>query len=626
MKIFNFGFGKKALKISKTGSKKIAVEPLTESEKRVEEELRKGIVTLKDFLAPTEVNITPHFIQVGEKYAATMFVLVYPRYLNSGWLVPIINFDKEFNLALFIYPMNAQDVLKNLTKQTTRIEAQINEFEEKGYVRDPQLEIALRDIETLRDRLQEGVEKVFQFGCYITVFGDTEKEVKDNFEALKNFLESYLIYAKPALFLEQQGFNSTLATASDELLLTTTMNTSPLSTSFPFISSDLIQENGVLYGINVHNMSLVIFDRFTMENANMVVFGKSGGGKSYFVKLDILRAMMLNAEVIVIDPEDEYEHLAQTIDGQMVRISLATPFHINAFDIPPQIKGEDYRAVFQSHMIELLGFFKLIFGGMTAEEESIIDRAIRETYQVKGFNIDSIDEVKNLTPPKLEDFYEILSGIKGSESLVLKLEKFTKGIYSSFLNNYTNVELNKRFVVFNIRDLEEELKPIAMYLVLNFIWRRVRSNIRRRLLVVDEAWILMKTEDGASFMYSVAKRARKYYLGLTTITQDVEDFLTSRFGKAIVTNSSIQFLLKQSPAEIDLVKEVFKLTEEEKFFLLETGVGEGLFIAGLKHIALRVLASYSEDQMITTDPRQLLQIEKAKEELAKEDKFQILNN
>lgn len=612
--MFNI-FSKKS-DLKKTKNHK-SLDSFTSDDRKLEKELSRGIVTLKDFLSPPEIKIDPRFMQVGEKFLATMFILVYPRYLNTGWLIPIINFDKEFNLALFLYPMNAADVLKNLTKQTARIEAQISEFEEKGYVRDPQLEIALRDIETLRDRLQEGTEKIFQFGCYITIFAETEKELKDNFESFKNLLESYLIYAKPTLFLEEQGFNATLPIATDPLLLTTTMNTAPLSTSFPFISADLVQDKGVLYGMNIHNLSLVIFDRFSMENANMVIFGKSGAGKSYFIKLDILRAMMLGTEVIVIDPENEYEHLAETIDGQMVKISLASPFHINPFDIPPKIKGEDYKGVFQSHMIELLGFFKLLLGGLNPEEESIIDRTIRETYQIKGFNIESgEEEAKDLTVPKLEDFYEVLSGIKGSDSLLLKLEKFTKGIYSTFLNNYTNVELNKRLVIFNIRDLEEELKPIAMYLVLNFIWRRIRSQIKKRILVVDEAWLLMKSDDGASFMYSVAKRARKYYLGLNTITQDVEDFLTSRFGKAIVTNSSIQFLLKQSPAEIDLIKDVFKLTEEEKFFLLETGVGEGLFLAGLKHIALRVLASYSEDQMITTDPRQLIEIEKAKEELA----------
>lgn len=604
-------------KINKASSFKN--EALVAQEKKVEEELSKGIVALRDFLAPAEINIRSNFIQVEDKFSATMFILAYPRYLNSGWLAPIINYDREFNISLFIYPMDVAQVLKVLTKQTARIEAQITEFEEKGYVRDPQLEIALRDIETLRDRLQEGTERIFQLGCYITVFDDTETKLKENFDELKNILESYLIYAKPTLFLQEQGFNATLPLASDSLLLTTTMNTAPLSTSFPFISSDLVQDSGVLYGVNSQNLSLIIFDRFSMENANMVVFGKSGSGKSYFVKLDILRAMMLGTEVIVIDPENEYEHLAQTVDGQIVKISLASPFHINVFDIPPKIKGEDYKAVVQSHMLELLGFFKLLFGGMTPEEESIIDRAIRETYRLKGFDIESVEEAKQLIPPKMEDLYEVLSGIKGSESLLLKLDKFTKGIYSSFLNNYTNVELGKRLVVFNIRDLEDELKPLAMYLVLNFIWRKVRSSIKKRILVVDEAWILMKTDEGASFMYSVAKRARKYYLGLTTITQDVEDFLTSRLGKAIVTNSSVQFLLKQSPAEIDLVKEVFKLTDEEKFFLLETGVGEGLFIAGLKHIALRVLASYSEDQVITTDPRQLIEIEKAKEEMASED-------
>lgn len=609
-----FNFFKKQKKSKKTKDKD-SFEGLTKEELRIQKELEKGITTLRDFLAPPEVKITPHWLQISEKYAKTMFILTYPRYLNSGWLEPIINFSKEFNIGLFIYPIDAGKIIKVLTKQTARIEAQIQELEEKGYVRDPQLEIALRDIETLRDRLQEGTEKMFQFGVYITVFGNSEKECTDNFNLLKNLLESYLIYAKPTLYLEEQGFLATLPLSTDQIMTTNTMNTSPLSTSFPFLSSDLIQEKGILYGINSNNLSLVIFDRFDMENANMVVFGKSGAGKSYFVKLDILRGLMLGTEVIVIDPENEYEHLAQAIDGEMIKISLASPFHINPFDLPPKIKGEDYKALIQSHLIELLGFFKILLGGLSPEEESLMDRAIRETYQIKGVNLETGEGVEDLVPPKLDDLYEVLSGIKGADSLMLKLEKFTKGIYSTFLNNYTNVELNKRFVVFNIRDLEEELKPIAMYLVLNFIWRKIRSKIKRRTLVVDEAWLLMKSDDGASFLYSVAKRARKYYLGLTTITQDVEDFLHSRFGKAIVTNSSVQFLLKQSPAEVDMVKEVFKLTEEEKFFLLETSVGEGLFIAGRKHIPLKVIASYSEDQIITTDPKQLLEIERAKEEL-----------
>ena len=569
---------------------------------------------LDEQLAPSVVTITANEIQVGTRLARTIFVSTYPRYLNTSWLSPIINLDKELDVAIFIHPENSADVLKRLRDQLGKLEAQLMEEQSAGKVRDPALQTGIGDIETLRDNLQQGTERFYRVGVYLTLFGADKRSLDDAEGMIRGMLESQLVYTKPATFRMGEGFSSTLPLNTDKLEVHTSLNTEPLSSLFPFVSYDLTHDKGILYGINLHNNSLVLFDRFDLENANTLVLGKSGGGKSYFCKLEILRSMMFGMQTFVIDPENEYQYLSDMVGGTNAKISISSNDHINPFDLPKPRADENNADVLRSHVVDLGGFFKLLFGNISPQEDSILDEAIRQTYASRDITPDS--DFANIVPPLMTDFQSVLAGMEGTESLLVRIKKYTEGSFSGFLNHPTNVKLDNQLVVFSIRDMEEELKPIAMYLVLNFIWTQIRSELKQRLLMVDEAWLIMRHDAGGQFLYNIAKRARKYYLGLTAISQDIPDFMNSPYGKSIVTNSSLQILLKQSPASIDLVKDTFHLTDAEKFFLLEAQVGHGLFFAGTSHIAIRVVASYAEDQIITSDPRQILEIEAAKRELA----------
>ena len=565
-------------------------------------------------LAPSAVTINANDLQVGNKFTRTIFVSTYPRYLNTSWFSPIINMDREFDIAFFINPENSADVLKRLRDQLGRLEAQEMEEQGAGKVRDPALETGIGDIEQLRDQLQQGTERFFRVGLYLTLYGATAQQLDETESTIRGMLEAQLVYTKPATFRMQEGFASTMPLGIDKLDVQTSLNTEPLSSMFPFVSYDLSLAKGILYGINLHNNSLVLFDRFQLENANTVILGKSGAGKSYMIKLEILRSLMFGTQVFVIDPENEYKYLSDMVGGTSVKISISSEDHINPFDLPNPRQDETPADVLRSHIVDLGGFFKLLLGSVTPIEDSILDEAIRQTYASRDITASS--DFANIAPPLMTDFQSVLSGMEGTESLLIRIKKYTDGSFSGFLNNPTNVKLNNQLVVFSIRDMEEELKPIAMYLVLNFIWTQIRSELKQRLLVVDEAWLIMRYDVGGAFLYNIAKRARKYYLGLTAISQDIPDFMNSSYGKPIVSNSSLQILLKQSPATIDLVKDTFHLTDAEKFFLLEAQVGHGLFFAGTSHVAIRVVASYAEDQIITSDPKQILEIEAAKRELA----------
>ncbi len=575
-----------------------------------------GLATVKDILSPAILKVESGYVKVGDRFARTYFVIAYPRYLQTGWFTPIINLDKAFDISMFIYPIDTSIILRALRKTATQVQSRMDLESESGKIRDPMLETSINDIEDLRDRLQQGLERFFKYGLYITVYGKDEKELDDLCSSLESVLEAKLVYMKPAVFRMEQGYASTLPLANDEIDVNTNLNSSPLSTTFPFVSSSLSSNEGILYGINRHNNSLILFDRFKMENANMVIFAKSGGGKSYFAKLEILRSLMLGICVIVIDPENEYKHLCDAVGGTFVEISLTSPNHINPFDLPAaNDDDEDPGEILRNNIANILGLLHIMLGNITPEEDSILDKAIRETYAIKDITQDSVWKDAPPESPTMGNLYDVLCNMEGSEDLATRLEKYTHGTFSGFLNKPTNVKLNSQLVVFNTRDMEEVLRPVAMYLVLQYIWNQIRSELKRRILVVDEAWVMMQHEDAGAFMFQIAKRCRKYYTGLTTITQDVTDFVTSRYGKPIVTNSSIQMLLKQSPASADVVAETFYLTEQEKFLLLESNVGEGIFFAGLKHAAVKVIASYTEDQIITSNPAQLIEIEKAKKEL-----------
>ncbi len=494
------------------------------------------------------------------------------------------------------------------------VQSQINAREEKGLVRDPVLDTAYQDLEQLRDSLQQAQEKLFDVGLYISVYGNLEQELDKGESEIRSILESKLVYLKPSLFQQEQGFKSVIPLGTDELMVHSKLNSSPLSSLFPFISFDLTSDRGILYGINRHNSSLILFDRFSLENYNSVTFAKAGAGKSYAVKLEILRTLMFDTEVIVIDPEREYEYLAEAAGGRYFNISLTSEHHINPFDLPVPREDESTADILRSNIVNLVGLFRIMMGGLTPEEDAIIDRAITETYALKDITAEA--DFGSIEPPLMSDFELVLGGMEGGDSLAQRLTKYTRGTWAGFINKPTNVDINKKFVVFSVRDMEDELKPVAMYIITHFIWNAIRKELKKRLLVIDEAWWMMKSEDTASFLFSLAKRGRKYYLGLSTITQDVDDFLKSTYGLPIITNSSIQLLLKQSPTAIDVLQKTFNLTEEEKYLLLESDVGEGIFFAGLKHVAIKIIASYTEDQIITSDPSQLLAIKKSKTELS----------
>ncbi|MCX6747435.1 MAG: DUF87 domain-containing protein [Candidatus Nomurabacteria bacterium] len=578
-----------------------------------EEIYESAKLELEDVIAPSALKIEPKSINLGDKIARTFFIISYPRFLTDNWFSPIINLDKIFDVSIFVHPVDSSLALRQFQKKVAEVQSQINIRESKGMVRDPMLDTAYQDLEGLRDSLIQAQEKMFDVGVYITVYADNDLELYKVENEIKSILESKLVYIKPALFQQEDGFKSVIPIGSDLLEVHQKLNSEPLSSIFPFVSFDLTSSKGILYGINRHNSSLVIFDRFSLENYNSVTFAKSGSGKSYATKLEILRSLMFDIDVIVIDPEREYEFLAETVGGRYFNISLSSDHHINPFDLPIPREDETAEDVLRSNTINLVGLFRLMLGGLTPEEDSIVDRAITETYAIKDITAQS--DFSNIEPPLLSDFEMVLSGMDGSESVVQRLTKFTKGSWSTFINRPSNVDINKKFVVFSVRDMEDELKPIAMYIVTHYIWNTIRKVLKKRLLVVDEAWWMMKSEDTASFLYSLAKRGRKYYLGLATITQDAADFMKSPYGVPIVTNSSIQILLKQSPSTIEVLQKTFNLTDEEKYLLLESGLGEGIFFAGTKHVAIKVVASYTEDQIITSDPSQILSIKKAKEDL-----------
>lgn len=566
-------------------------------------------------LAPSAIQVTPSTLSMGNVVTRTLFVISYPRFLNANWLSPIINTDRVLDVSLFIEPKSTADTLGQLRDQLARVQAQIIEEETSGRVRDPILQTAAQDIEALRDQLQQGTERFFDAGLYITLYGTTTKDLDDVVSSISTILDGQLIVTKPATFRMLEGFQTTSPLGVDRLHSTVALNTQPIASMFPFVSSDLTSNTGILYGINTANNSLVLFDRFSLENANAVVFAKSGAGKSYTIKLEILRSLIMGTQVITIDPEAEYRYLSDTVGGTYINISIGSDQHINPFDLPVPQDEETWSDAFRSHVLSLSGLIKLLMrDAITPEEDSILDQAITQSYAIKDITPD--EDFSQKEPPVLGDLQSILSGMVGAERMAQRLNKFTEGTFSGFLNHPTNVALDNHLIVFGIRDLEDELRPIAMYSLLNSIWARVRRQRRKRILVVDEAWYVMKFPVGADFLFNIAKRGRKYYVGLTTISQDIPDFMSTAQGKAIVTNSSMQLLMKQSPAAIDVIQETFNLTESEKFYLLEARVGFGLFFLGSNHVGIRVLASYAEDQIITSDPRQLLEIAKAKEEWA----------
>lgn len=580
----------------------------------------KGITALRDFIAPASLEFSSSSFRIGTRLARTYYVYGYPRQIYTGWLSSMVNLDEIMDLSIFVYPVESQVVLENLRKKVGQLEAGLQIDAERGKVRDPGKQAAIADAEELRDKLQVGEERFFRFGLYFTIYGFSEDELEFVSHKVESILAQQLVYSKPAGAQQEQGLNSTIPQFLDQLQIRRNMNTGAISTSFPFTSADLSQDNGILYGINMHNSGLVIFDRFSLENGNSVVFAKSGAGKSFTVKLEALRSMMFGTEVFIIDPENEYQRMCDAVGGAYVRLSLNSPTRINPFDLPKVVDNDEADNPLRSNLITLHGLLRLMMGGAQAqmagvagpvlrpEEEADLDAALIETYAKAGITNDPLTH--NSPPPTIADLYDTLLHMGSTgPSLAQRLRKYTSGTFAGIFSQQSNIDINNPLVVFNIRDLEDELRPVAMYIVLNYIWNKTKSDRRKRILVVDEAWQLMKYEDSANFLFSLAKRARKYNLGITTITQDVEDFMGSRMGRAIVANASMQILLKQSTSAVDVLSQVFKLTSEEKKRLSQFPVGQGLFFAGQNHVHIQITASPTETSLITTNPDQVTQIE-----------------
>lgn len=567
----------------------------------------EGVISIKDLVAPSSMEVSTKGLSINSMYVKSYYVYNYPRYLESNWLNQIINFDATMDISLFIYPTDSARMMRILRKKVTQMRASKHMKAEKGIVNDVGLDTALEDAEQLRVDLQRGKERFFQFGLYFTVYAETEEKLASLGKQVETILGGLLVMSRPAHFQTERAFNSTLPQCTDELETFHNMNTGPLSTSFPFVSSSLTSDEGILYGLNRHNNSLIIFDRFNLENANSVIFAKSGAGKSYAVKLEVLRSLMMGTDVIILDPEKEYETLTHTIGGTYVNISLNSRHRINPFDLPLPMENEDTntRDLLRENVINMAGLMNLMLGKLTPEESALMDKALYQCYEIKGIT----PETKNphqYKMPIMLDLQNILSSLEGGKSLSTRLEKFTTGTFAGLFGDQTNVDLNSGLVCFGIRDLEEALRPISMYILLNYIWNRVRSQMKRRIIAIDEAWNIVQYEDSARFLHNLCKRARKYYLGITTITQDVEDFMSSPWGKPIITNSSMQLLLKQAPSALDLLQKTFNLTEQEKYLLLNSGVGQGLFFAGNQHVAAQIIASFGEHKIVTTKPQEIM--------------------
>lgn len=582
---------------------------------------QQGMSSVLDIIAPSALEIKPNYIRLGNTLVRTLFVFTYPSYVQTNWLAGIINYDITLDLSMFIHPIGSKEVMTQLRKKAGQLQSSMAIEQEKGLVSNPELETAIQNIEGLRDQLQKGEMRLFQFGLYFTIYGKNEDELNTITDQLESTLGGMLIYTKQTLLQMEQGFTSTVPLAIDELKILRNLDTASLSTTFPFTSTTLSSNEGILYGLNRHNNSLILFDRFNLENANSVVFAKAGSGKSYAVKLEALRYLMLGTDVLVIDPENEYKALCEAVGGNYLNITLNSDKRINPFDLPKAGTGASAESsgsdVLRSNVTMLAGLISLMMGGVTPEEDAILEKAIFETYALKDITADPATHANQ--SPLLADLQSVLQNMTGTTSMVNKLSKYTEGTFKGLFDQPTNFDLNNGFIVFSVRDLEDTLRPIGMYMILNYIWQRVRFNMRRRILIVDEAWWMMQYEDSGKFLYALSKRCRKYYLGLTIISQDVEDFLDSKYGRSVINNSSMQILMKQSPSSVEKISDVFGLTEGEKFLLLECEVGEGLFFAGLNHVAIKIIASYTEDQMITTDPRQLLEMKTAQEAEEKKD-------
>jgi hypothetical protein len=491
-----------------------------------------------------------------------------------------------------------------LKRKSTQLKAELNEAMSKWITTDKELEQQYRDVELIREKLSTREERYFELSNYFTIYNTDENLLKEEWKKYEQKISGYWIAVKSANHRMDEWMTSTLPLCIDDLWISRSAVTSSLAWSFPFISNDLVQNTWIFYGLNLHTWWLIIMDRFSdkLPNMNSVILATSWAWKSFTVKLEILRYLLNWIDIIVIDPENEYKDLCEAVGWTYINIATNAQQYINPFDLPPKIEDVEYGKwdLLRSQIMTLIWLIQILIWKLTPEEEAILDKALQNTYALRGFSLED-DDYEWKQPPLMEDLMNILNWMAWGEQIWLRLSKYVTWTFWKLFNNYTNVDINNRITVFSIRDLEDALKTPAMYNVLNFIRTKVRSMKRQRLLVCDEAWIMLQNDVSANFMFSMTKRARKYWLWITTISQDIEDFVRSPYGKPIVSNSSIQILLKQSTTSIKSLNQLLGLSEAEQQKLISCSIWEWLIFAGNQHIALKIVASPTEKELITTD-------------------------
>jgi type IV secretory pathway VirB4 component len=556
-----------------------------------------GIQDQLDFITYSGLEEYPDYLLVDGRFVKTLFVSGYPYTASSGWLNHLINFNHNADISYHIEPIDATLALPKLNRKITELTSTKRAMERAGKIIGAELTDPLESAIELRDKIQRGQENLFQISLYITLSCESLAELNRTIKLLETVLATRLFYTKSALYQQLEGFQSALPRCDNQLAQKRNLDSSSAALTFPFISSELVHESGVLYGINRSNSSLVILDRFALPNANSILFAQSGAGKSYTAKVEILRHLMQGTKVIVIDPEREYTQLAASVGGTRIKLSVHSREKINPFDL--SVNDPDS---FADHIQSLTEIISLMADGLSSEEKSVVDAAILKTYRKFGFTKKSGNKAKrNKDYPRLFDFYATLRSLK-QPKLVKRLQKYTTGSLSEVFDEHTNIELDNRLVVFDTKDLPESIRQIMHMIIAQFVQNQVKTDPVKRIFIIDEAWLMLEHEESARFIAGMVRRARKYYLGVSIISQQANDFLSTNHGRAIASQSALRILMRQDTTTIRNVAEEFKLSEYEQRFLLTCERGEALIVADQHHVAVKITASEDEHPLITTDP------------------------
>jgi len=558
--------------------------------RRKELRLTFGEQDALDVLSYAGLEENADYLNIDGVFMRTLYINGYPFVANSGWLDSLINFNHDTDISYHIMEVSALHALPKLHRKITELESTKRSMIRAGKIVGSEVTDPLDSAIELRDKIQRGQEKLFQMSIYICVRADSLEELNKTTKLLEATMSARLFYSKTARYQQLEALQSILPRGEDQLDQKRNLDSSSASLTFPFMSSELVQESGILYGVNKSNNSLVILDRFSLHNANSIVFAQSGSGKSYTTKVEILRQLMQGTKTIVIDPEREYKMLTKSVGGTYIKLSAGSKDKINPFDLATTFhKTSDL----SEHAQDLTEVVSLMAEGLSPREKAAVDKAILKTYKQAGD-----------TMPLLEDMYAELQKL-GQMKLCERLEKYISGSLAHVFNAQTNIKLDNRLVIFDIKDLPESLRQIMMLIISNFVKNQVMAKPEKRLLIIDEGWLLLEHEESARFVAGLVRRARKYYLGVSIISQQANDFLKSDYGRAIASQSALRILMRQDTTTIKNVVSEFNLSEYEQQYLLTCERGDALLIADQNHVAVKVVASEKEHPLITTNPQEL---------------------